>query len=81
MTKCKNGYRRFYQFYSCCSHYYLLKKLLQPKPIQSMTKSSKRRTSCRLIRRLCPYEFHAKVDGEDKIVGFDISIAQKLPTI
>ena len=28
-----------------------------------------------------PYEFHAKVDGEDKIVGFDISIAQKLPTI
>ena len=26
MTKCKNGYRRFYQFYSCCSHYYLLKE-------------------------------------------------------
>ena len=25
-----------------------------------------------------PYEFHAKVDGEDKIVGFDISIAQKI---
>lgn len=24
-----------------------------------------------------PYEFHATVDGEDEIVGFDISIAQK----
>ena len=25
-----------------------------------------------------PYEFHANVDGEDKIVGFDVSIAQKI---
>lgn len=25
-----------------------------------------------------PYEFHATVDGKDKIVGFDISIAQKI---
>ncbi|GMA47092.1 ABC transporter permease subunit [Tetragenococcus muriaticus] len=25
-----------------------------------------------------PYEFHATVDGEDEIVGFDISIAQKI---
>ncbi|ALV21818.1 MAG: ABC transporter substrate-binding protein/permease [Carnobacterium sp.] len=25
-----------------------------------------------------PYEFHATVDGQDKIVGFDISIAQKI---
>lgn len=25
-----------------------------------------------------PYEFHVDVDGEDKIVGFDISIAQKI---
>lgn len=25
-----------------------------------------------------PYEFHAEVDGQDKIVGFDIAIAQKL---
>lgn len=25
-----------------------------------------------------PYEFHATVDGEDKIVGFDVSIAQKI---
>lgn len=25
-----------------------------------------------------PYEFHATVDGEDEIVGFDVSIAQKI---
>lgn len=25
-----------------------------------------------------PYEFHANIDNEDKIVGFDISIAQKI---
>lgn len=25
-----------------------------------------------------PYEFHAQVDGKDKVVGFDISIAQKI---
>ncbi|MCD5000896.1 ABC transporter permease subunit [Enterococcus saccharolyticus] len=25
-----------------------------------------------------PYEFHAEVDGKDQIVGFDISIAQKI---
>ncbi|MDN6141968.1 MAG: transporter substrate-binding domain-containing protein, partial [Tetragenococcus halophilus] len=25
-----------------------------------------------------PYEFHATVNGEDEIVGFDISIAQKI---
>lgn len=24
-----------------------------------------------------PYEFHAEVDGKDKIVGFDVSIAEK----
>lgn len=25
-----------------------------------------------------PYEFHAEVDGKDKIVGFDVSIAEKI---
>ncbi len=25
-----------------------------------------------------PYEFHADVDGKDKIVGFDVSIAEKI---
>jgi polar amino acid transport system substrate-binding protein len=25
-----------------------------------------------------PYEFHAEIDGKDTIVGFDISIAQKI---
>ena len=28
-----------------------------------------------------PYEFHANVDGKDKIVGFDVSIAEKIARI